>query len=350
MRNWPSSIRRTARFGPNLLRPYLQQRELALFLVPLTRTEQGTKICWPKLKDRYMESQRYSQIQIHHKDCSHGAEIKLFDCRSCISCHGTIATLLPCPHVRMSSVFLAAVSRFYTFILHTLRLPFAPGSFVLICLAHLRLPVDSWFCLRGLCGDSQFGLSLICVAMYSRHLVTYHLRLGVFIPQLTIQDCWSFSAPTFPRLRAAQHEIPEQKRVSNTTQVESQPYGSLRKRNAILLLTAGHTELRTWEPGSLVDSLPRGPEDQVLKEISLQCSCISLYIYIYKYIRVYMTYVYIYMYTELLPSNPPKNEGKNTKIPRSSMPRKLCSWASSVKARDSSSVWPWKEPLSVEYL
>ena len=105
MRNWPSSIRRTARFGPNLLRPYLQQRELALFLVPLTRTEQGTKICWPKLKDRYMESQRYSQIQIHHKDCSHGAEIKLFDCRSCISCHGTIATLLPCPHVRMSSVF-----------------------------------------------------------------------------------------------------------------------------------------------------------------------------------------------------------------------------------------------------
>ncbi len=141
MRNWPSSICRTSRFGPNLLCPYLQQREFALFLVSLTRKEQGTEICWPKLKDRCMESQRHSQI--HHKVCRHGAEIKLFDCRSCISCHGTIATLLPCAHIHMSCVFLAVVSRLYTFILHTLRLPFAPGSFVLICLAHLRLPIDS---------------------------------------------------------------------------------------------------------------------------------------------------------------------------------------------------------------
>lgn len=64
----------------------------------------------------------------------------------------------------------------------------APGSFVLICLRTptlansvlmLRAQPASlvagfvMFCLHGLCGDGQFGLSLISVAMYSLHLVDH---------------------------------------------------------------------------------------------------------------------------------------------------------------------------------
>ena len=54
------------------------------------------------------------------------------------------------------------------------------GSIVLICLCTCAYAYSlvSWFVtfsLRGLCGDGQSGLSLICVATYSLHLVTYHL-------------------------------------------------------------------------------------------------------------------------------------------------------------------------------
>ena len=54
------------------------------------------------------------------------------------------------------------------------------GSIVLICLCTCPYAYSlvSWFVtfsLCGLCGDGQSGLSLIRVATYSLHLVTYHL-------------------------------------------------------------------------------------------------------------------------------------------------------------------------------